>query len=282
MRNKSNLLKSLVILIFMNAILTHSCMSTRTRKATSIRIKGSDTMWLLTERWSEEYMKSHPSISIYAEGGGTVLGVQALIKGEAEICAASRPLRASEVRQLAEAHDKIGLRFLVAKDALSIFINYQNPIQTISLQQLKDIFTGRITNWKQIGGLDQGIQVITRSPNSGTYFYVKEHVLEGEEYTQAAKTVTSTKNVVDAVFENEAAIGYGGIAYGEDVKHCKIGNVAPTAENVRNDSYPVIRYLYFYTIDSPRGATKAFIDWVIKEGQAIVKSVGYIPIWQHP
>lgn len=265
----------LILLIFMAG-----CAGTHQRQVYVIRLKGSDTMLLLATRWAEEYMKEHPSVSVYAEGGGSALGFKSLIKGEIDIGAASRPIQANEARQLAEKYGKIGMGFWVAKDALSIYLNPENPIRNLSLAQLKAIFTGDISNWEQVGGNQQPIDVIIRSPNSGTYLYFKEHVLEGESYSSAAKTLSTTAAVVKAISERVGAIGYGGIAYGQNLIHCQINHVAPTEQNVRTDTYPIIRYLYLYTIDTPQGEVKSFIDWVLKDGQKVVRQVGYIPIWE--
>jgi phosphate transport system substrate-binding protein len=268
------ILLSIIILSLIN------CSPLYHRKTEIVRIKGSDTMLILATRWAEEYMKLHPNISVYVDGGGTEKGVEALIKGKADICTASRPLRAQEARLLAEKYRYIGIGHLVAKDALSVYLNPENPVQNLSLKQLQQIFQAEITNWSQVDGNNDPILVLIRSPNSGTYLYFKEHVLEGESYSQFAQIMPTTTAVVKAVTENREAIGYGGIAYGQNVFHCKINGVAPTKENVRNDTYPIIRYLYLYTTNTPRGEVKSFIDWVLKDGQRIVKEVGYIPLWE--
>jgi len=250
------------------------------QKAQIVRIKGSDTMLILVTRWAEEYMKYKPNVSVYAEGGGTEKGVKALQKGKADICTASRPLQAQEARLLAEKYKYLGMSFLVAKDALSIYLNKNNPVKNLSPDNLKEIFKGEITNWNQVGGNNDPILVLIRSPNSGTHLYFKNHILDGEAYSEFAQIMPTTDDIVTAVSKNREAIGYGGIAYGPNVVHCKIDGVAPTEENVRNDSYPIIRYLYLYTTNTPRGEVKSFIDWVLKDGQKIVKEVGYIPLWE--
>jgi len=237
-------------------------------------------MLILMQRWAEEYMIKHSDISIYAEGGGSAQGIKALINGEIDICASSRTLLPAEVRQLAERHNRLGIAYLVAKDALSIYINKNNSVYTLSLNDLKDIFTGRIQNWRELHGPDLPIRVISRSPNSGTFLYFKEHVLEDLPYTDRAIIKNTTNEVVAAVSNDPGAIGYGGTAYGDNVRHCRVNNVQPTIENVHNDSYPIIRYLYLYTVDIPEGVIKEFIDWTLgTEGQAIVASVGFIPLW---
>jgi phosphate transport system substrate-binding protein len=224
-------------------------------------------------------MKANPGISVYAEGGGTATGMEALIKGEVDICTASRPINPSEARRLVQRQGYLGVSILVAKDALSIYLHPENPVRNLTVAQVKDIYTGKISIWKQVGGKDAPIVLLSRSPNSGTYLYFQEHVLDEQPYSPAIRTMPGTEAITQAVAENPNAIGYGGIAYGQKLVHCKINGVAPTEANVRNDSYPVSRYLYFYTIKEPGGNVKKFIDWVLsKDGQAAVKKIGYVPL----
>jgi phosphate transport system substrate-binding protein len=225
-------------------------------------------------------MQLNKHVSLYTEGGGSATGFQALIDGKVDICAASRTMRAYEVRLLAEKQNKLGVAHLVAKDALSVYLNPANPITTLTLEQLQGIFKGEITNWQIISGIDTAITVLIRPPNSGTYLYFKEHILNDQPYTPSAYTRATTEAVVMGVLENTFAIGYGGTAYGPEVTHCKINGIEPTLENVKLDIYPLIRYLYLYTVDKPEGEVKQFIDWILSEsGQAIVAKVGYIPLW---
>ncbi|MFZ5515859.1 MAG: phosphate ABC transporter substrate-binding protein [Candidatus Zhuqueibacterota bacterium] len=271
-------MRKILILILLLIIVSDCSHIIRARHDT-IHIMGSDTMLILASRWAEEYMKISPNTSVYVEGGGSHKGFEALIQGKTDICTASRPVLADEARLLAERYNKIGMNFLVAKDALSIYVHPENPVKNLTIEQLAKIYRGEITNWSQIGGKMSPILVLIRSPNSGTYIYFREHILEGEPYSQFAQILTSTSAIVKAVQENEEAIGYGGLAYGKEVVHCRINNVEPTEENVRNDTYPITRYLYLYTIDSPRGIVKQFINYTLKEGQAAIRDVGYIPLW---
>jgi len=262
-------------------LLLTACSQKPMQKTKYIRLKGSDTMNIMTLRWAESYMLEHPDVSVYTEGGGSAQGFQALIEGEADICTSSRPMLPHEVRQLAEKHQRLGIAHLVAKDALSIYINPMNSITNLSLQQLKDIYTGKITNWKDIGGVDHPINVYTRSPNSGTFLYFKEHILDNEAYSEEAILKYSTQSIVDAILEDVNGIGYGGTAYGEKVTHCRIEGIAPTISNVIHDNYQLSRYLYLYTLDTPQGYIKDFIDWVMDQpGQVIVAKVGYIPLFR--
>ncbi|MDZ7375869.1 MAG: phosphate ABC transporter substrate-binding protein [candidate division KSB1 bacterium] len=270
-----------ILLNFFRIIfLIAGCAGVHQPQVNIIRLKGSDTMLPLTTRWAEAYMKQHPNTSIYVAGGGSALGFKSLIKGDCDICASSRPIQSHEAQLLAQKYGKIGMAFLVAKDALSIYLHPENPVQNLALDQVKAIFTGAISQWSEVGGNREPIHVVVRSPNSGTYLYFMEHVLEGQPYVSGAQITPTTTAMVKIISEKVNAIGYGGIAYGQNLKHCHIDNVAPTPENVRFDLYPFARYLYLYTIDTPQGEVKRFIDWVLKDGQAIVRQVGYIPIWE--
>jgi phosphate transport system substrate-binding protein len=260
-----------------------ACSSTRSVakvNAPVIRLKGSDTMVILAQRWAEEFMRQYGGIAVYVEGGGSRTGIDALIKGEIDICTSSRPLQAAEVQRLAQRQQNVGIAFLVAKDGLSIYLHPDNPIRNLRLEQVKDIYTGKIKNWREVGGKDAPIVAYSRAPSSGTYLYFQEHVLEGQPYGANVSNMPTTAAIVQEIEKNPAAIGYGGLAYGEKLVHCKINGVSPTAENVRADKYPIARYLYFYTIKKPEGIVKLLIDWVLSpEGQRVVKEIDYIPLF---
>jgi len=248
-----------------------------------INIKGSDSMLQLTENLAEEYMKLHPGISIYVSGGGTSIGVRALIKNEIDICTASRNLKPEEAKALADYYGSVGLFYLVAKDALCIYVNTYNPVKYLTVEQLKNIFECKITNWKELGGKDQKIIPVIRNLNSGTHFYFQEHVLGGDEYCQEVITEPTTKSVIEFVENNEGAIGYGSIGYKGNIAYVKIDGVEPSEKSVQNDTYPITRYLHFYTTQIPKGAVKEFVDWVLSpDGQRIVKQSGFIPLWEIP
>ena len=245
-----------------------------------IRIKGSDTMYKLTSMLANEFMKGNPGISIYVEGGGTKTGIDALEKGNIDICTASRLLKSDEVKILADKFGSIGMSTLVAKDALSIYLNPQNPVKDLSLEEVKNIFLGNFTNWKEVGGEDKTVRVISRSPNSGTYLYFKEHVLLNDDYFEDVEIKATTDEIVEAVSKDRNAIGYGGIGYGENIYHSFINGIKPSEENVLNESYPISRYLFFVTRNIPDGLSKIFIDWVLSnDGQQIVKKAGFISLW---
>jgi len=272
-------MKSLIFLFLV--VLIYSCSFKPTEKK-EIIIVGSDTMLELTSNLAEEYMKQNNGISVLVSGGGTATGIKALIKNQTDICTASRNLKPDEAKRLADYYGSLGLVFLIAKDALSIYVNPKNDIQDFTQLELKKIFSGEITNWNTLAGKDTTIIPIIRNPNSGTYLYFKDHVLEGIEYTDNAQVESTTKEIVKFIEENENAIGYGGMGYKGNVIHAKINGVEPTENNVRNDTYPIIRYLHFFTTKTPGGEVKRFIDWVLSPaGQSIVRKSGFIPLWEN-
>lgn len=272
-------MKQFIIIFFISLIL--SCSIKPNPESEIIHIKGSDTMLILNRLFAEEFMRTHPGVSIYVEGGGSESGIQGLINGEVQIAAMSRTIRPKETSALAYRYSTIGLSHLIAKDALSLYLHPNNPVTNLSSDQLKNMYTGKIKKWNLVGGKDEPIIPICRPPNSGTYLYFLEHILEGKPYSETVTTLPTTETIVKFITENKNAIGYGGIAYKGDLNLCKIDGVDPTIENIKNNEYPISRYLYFYTINTPRGQIKSFIDWVLsKEGQRIVKSVGYIPLWE--
>lgn len=246
-----------------------------------LKIKGSDTMLFLTSALAKEFMKKNPSISIYVEGGGTKTGIDALVKGKIDICTASRNLKFDEIQVISEEFRSVGVTTLIAKDALSIFLNPKNPVKKLSLNDVRNIFTCKITNWKEIGGNDKSIRVLNRSLNSGTYLYFKEHVLMNEDYCYDIETIPTTEEIIKIVSQDESAVGYGGIGYADRIIHAAINDVYPTEQNVRNEKYPISRYLMFITLTMPADNVKKFIDWVLSPGgQMIVKQAGFIPLWE--
>ncbi len=244
-----------------------------------IRIKGSDTMLLLVQRWAEAFMATHPGVAVEVEGGSTTKGLRALIDGVVEIASASRPLRPEEAKQLAERWGTLGYSVLAARDALSVYVHPDNPATDLDLEQLRGIFTGEIRNWRAVGGKTAEITVIARNPASGTRLFFAEHVLGGEPYTRRARVLNTTTRVVEAVRNDANAIGYGGFGHAEGVRRCNVGGVAPSTANVHDGSYPIARYLYLYTAEPPAGLVKKFVAWVLgDEGQRVVTESGYVPL----
>jgi phosphate transport system substrate-binding protein len=253
--------------------------------AGSVTIKGSDTMVILGQRWAEEYMKKTPTTTIQVTGGGSGTGISALINGTTDICQASRSMSAPEKDKLRERYKTTGVETTVARDGLSVYVGDANPLTEITLDQLKLIFTGKLTSWKELGGPDAKIIVYSRENSSGTYVFFKEHVLKGADYTPRAQTMPGTAAVVNAVAKEKFGIGYGGAAYAKGIKILKVKKdaqspgVLPELANIKDGSYALSRPLFFYTRDKPAGEIKSFTDWVLSPaGQAIVSKVGYFPV----
>jgi phosphate transport system substrate-binding protein len=248
-------------------------------------MKGSDTMVLLGQKWAEVYMKEHPDTVIQVTGGGSGTGVAALINGTTDICQASRPMKVEEKESVQQKHNAEAVETPVALDALAVYVNTNNTTEHLTMDQVKQIYQGQITNWKEVGGPDATILLYGRENNSGTYVYFKEHVLANEDFAAQYQPLPGTAAVINAVTKDPNGIGYGGIGYATDVKTISIAAnstsapVAPSMENVLNNSYPISRQLYWYTAGQPAGAVKAFTDWVLSPaGQQLVSDVGYYPL----
>jgi phosphate transport system substrate-binding protein len=252
--------------------------------AGTVTVKGSDTMVVLGQRWAEEYMKKHKDATIQVTGGGSGTGISALINGTTDVCEASRTMKDAEKQQLAAKAGGPPVEIPVAKDGLSVYVSDSNPINELSMAQLKEIFTGKITSWKDVGGPDAKIIPYSRENSSGTYVFFKEHVLENADYTPRAQAMPGTAAVVNAVAKEKFGIGYGGAAYAKGIKVLKIKKgdaaaIGPSDATIKNGTYPLSRPLFFYLRPQPSADIKSFTDWVLSpEGQAIVVKVGYFPI----
>jgi phosphate transport system substrate-binding protein len=251
----------------------------------AVTIKGSDTMVLLGQRWAEVYMKKNPGSRIQITGGGSGTGIAALINGTTDICESSRPMKDKEKEQVKAKRNVDVRQTPVAVDGLAIYLNSVNPIKELTLEQIKGIYTGRITNWKDVGGKEGKIIAYSRENNSGTYAYFKEHVLGNADFHPAIQTLPGTSAVTNAVAKDPRSIGYGGIAYAKGIHHAMVKQdanspaVEPSMENVLSAKYPISRYLYWYTAGDPSGEMKKLVDWVLgAEGQKLVQEVGYYPL----
>ena len=254
-------------------------------QAGSVTIKGSDTMVILGQRWAEDYMKKNPSTVLQVTGGGSGTGISALINGTTDICASSRAMKTAEKEKLRDRYNNSGVEIPVARDGLAVYVAATNPLTEISIPDLKGIFTGKITNWKQIGGPDNNIIVYSRENSSGTYVFFKEHVLKGADYGARAQMMPGTAAVVNAVSKEKFGIGYGGAAYAKGIKILKVkkdatsASINPEKKTVLDGTYPLARPLFFYLRNKAAGETKSFIDWVLSpDGQGIVEKVGYYPV----
>ncbi len=253
--------------------------------ATTITIKGSDTMVQLAQRWAEKYMKSNSGVNIQVTGGGSGTGISALINGTTDICTASRPMKDAEKLKLRDRYGSTGKEIRTAKDGLTIYVNEANGVSELSFDQIKGIYTGKIKNWKDVGGKDADIILYGRENSSGTYAFLKEVVLENDDYANAMQAMPGTAAVVNAVKRDPNGVGFGGAGYAKGVKEISVRKGSsdqaynPSAENVASGNYPITRYLYFYLRQAPDAETKEFLKWVLgSEGQEIVKNEGFFPV----
>jgi phosphate transport system substrate-binding protein len=244
-------------------------------------------MVILAQSWAENFMKENPGRSIQVTGGGSGVGIAALINGGTDICQASRPMKEVEKAQVVKRQGKEVKEIPVALDGVAIYVGQSNTIQSITVAQLQAIYTGKITNWKELGGKDGQIVVYGRENSSGTYQFFKEHVLKNQDFARETQTLPGTGAIVNAVSKDPASIGYGGIAYASGIRVVPVRRdekeepVAPSLATVKSGQYPLSRNLFFYTIGEPAGDVKTFVDWVLgPEGQKLCETVGYYPIVQ--
>jgi len=242
-------------------------------------------MVILGQRWAETYMNAHPGVRVQVTGGGSGTGIAALINGGTDICESSREMKDQEKDQAMKRHGDAVKEIPVALDGVAIYVHESSPIRELSQPQLREIYTGRITDWSDVGGKEGRIVAYSRENNSGTYMFFKEHVLGNEDFARETQTLPGTAAVVNAVSKDPASIGYGGIAYASGIRAVPIRRdsvsdpVQPSLETVRSGQYPLSRNLFFYTIGEPSGEKKAFIDWALgPEGQNICELVGYYPL----
>ena len=254
-----------------------------TGRGGTLSLKGSDTMVILAQRFAEGYMHAHEGVTIQVSGGGSGTGIAALLDGTTDIADSSRPISERETADLQTRQHAAPHETRVAIDALAIYVSQSSTVQSLSLDQLQQIFTGAVTNWSAVGGPDAPIVLYSRENSSGTYAYFKEHVLHGGDFAAQAQTLPGTAAVINAISHDPNGIGYGGIGYAEGVRVLPISNgaepVAPTMENALSGAYPISRYLFMYTAGEPSGLAADFLTWVVTpEGQTFVEQAGYYPL----
>ena len=253
--------------------------------ANAQKIKGSDTVLPLAQTQAESYAKKHPKANITVTGGGSGVGISALMDGTTDIAMTSRKMKFDEKLKLKEAGKPV-TETLIAYDALAVVVHPSNKISKLTREQLEAIFTGKITNWKEVGGDDMKIVVYSRETSSGTYEFFKESILKNKNYVSSALSMPATGAIIQSVGQTKGAIGYVGLAYlCPEVKAISISYdqgknyIAPSFETAKNQSYPVIRPLFFYTTKGTPASANDFIDYVLSEtGQTQVKEIGYIPV----
>jgi phosphate transport system substrate-binding protein len=248
-----------------------------------LTIKGSDPMVILGQRLAEEYMVKNPGVVVQVNGGGSGTGIAALINGTVDLAQSSRPMKDDEKQKAAQNRGSEVVELAVALDGLAVFVNTANPVQHLTMAQVKDIFQGKVTNWKAVGGPDAVIVLYGRENSSGTYDYFREHVLEKGDFSPRVQTLQGTAAVINAVGHDRNGMGYGGIAYAKDVRPLAISAggapVAPSEATVADGTYPLSRKLFFYyPQNAPERVTK-FAQWSLTpEAQALVTQVGYFPL----
>jgi phosphate transport system substrate-binding protein len=247
-----------------------------------IQIKGSDTMVHLASSWAEEFMKENKGVQTAVTGGGSGTGIAALINGTTDICASSRDIKPEEIEQ-AKAKGVEPKEFTVARDGIAIVVNPESPVDDLTTEQLRQIYTGEATNWNQVGGPDAKITVLSRESSSGTYVFFQEHVLDKQDYAASVRLMPATSGIIQSVSQDEWTIGYVGLGYAEQaggkVKVLRVDGVEASEANVLDGSYPIARPLHLYTNGEPQGTVKKFVDFCLGEkGQAIVREQGYVTL----
>ncbi len=259
-------------------------------RALVIQNKGSDTIVNLALAWAEAYVQIHPDVRISVTGGGSGTGIAAMINGTVDIANASREMKKEEF-DAAKTNGHDPTEFVIARDAIAIVVHRSNPVDGLTLQQISDIYTGRITNWKQVGGADGPIVLLSRESNSGTYVYMLENVIRlGNSqskllFSPETLLMPSSEGISTEIRHNPNTVGYDGLGYvtGDQkvLGVAKDGNspyVRPSAETVNSGAYPISRPLYMYTAQPPSGRLKEYMDWILNEGQALVSELGFVPL----
>lgn len=252
--------------------------------ASGQRIKGSDTVLPLTQEMAETYMKHRPSTTLTVTGGGSGVGISALLEGTTDIAMASRRIKFGEKMKMKQAQRE-PQEAIVAYDALAVIVNPTNPVKQLTREQLEDIFRGKITNWRQVGGEDLRIVVYSRETSSGTYEFFKESVLHNKNYMAGVLSMPATGAIIQSVSQTRGAIGYVGLAYlNPRVKALSVSYdggthyYAPSVETAMKGLYPVVRPLYYYYDKRATATVAPFIAYFQSpEGRALTLRLGFIP-----
>ncbi|MDX1377578.1 MAG: PstS family phosphate ABC transporter substrate-binding protein [Anaerolineales bacterium] len=288
-------MKHVIILLLVCSFVVTSCSSSSADGSgvteSYIENKGSDTIVNLALAWAEKYQGDHADVRISVTGGGSGTGIAALINGTVDIANASRQIKNEEIEQ-AQANGIEPLEHIIARDAIAVIVNPENPVNQLTLKQISDIYSGKISNWKEVGGDDRPIVRLSRETNSGTHVYFLETVLRLS--SKEDKTLFSTDTlllpssvgIIAEVRQNPNAIGYDGLGYvPHDLKMIAIAEVEggayvlPSIPTVNDKTYPIARDLYMYTNGQPEGLLKEYLDWILSaEAQQIVAELGFVPI----
>jgi phosphate transport system substrate-binding protein len=289
-------MKRVLIFFLLSSFILTSCGSSNNSSASDspanyIENKGSDTIVNLALAWAEKYQSDHPDVRISVTGGGSGTGIAALVNGTVDIANASRKIKEEETTE-AQANGIQPVEHIIARDAIAVIVNPNNPVSELTLQQISDIYSGRYTNWKEVGGEDRPIVRLSRETNSGTHVYFLETVLRlGNKedktlFSMDTLLLPSSEGIISEVRDNPNAIGYDGLGYvPKDLKKIAIAKeaggayVLPSIETVNDKSYAIARDLYMYTNGEPTGIIKEYLDWILSnEAQQIVAKLGFVPV----
>ena len=289
-------MKHVFISLLIASFVISSCSATSSSNnsnspAAYIENKGSDTIVNLALAWAERYQGDHPDVRISVTGGGSGTGIASLINGTVGIANASRQIKQEEIEQ-AQSNGVEPIEHIIARDAIAVIVNPNNPVTELTLKQISDIYSGKITNWKEVGGDDRPIVRLSRETNSGTHVYFLETVLRLSSkedktlFSMDTLLLPSSEGIIAEVRQNPNAIGYDGLGYvPHDLKMIAIAEesggayVLPSVATVNDKTYPIARDLYMYTNGTPEGILKQYIEWILSpEAQEIVEELGFVPI----
>lgn len=286
-------IQNLFFILIASGFLISGCKKKEEAEQSVITVKGSDTMVNLSQKWAEDYMKKNPGISIQITGGGSGTGVASLLNGTTNIANSSRELKENEIEQASQRGITPKV-YEVALDGIALIVHPDNPVNTLTLQQISDIYTGKVNNWKEVGGDNLSITLYGRENSSGTYEFFREHVLGNDDYATNTQVLQGTSALGEAVARDNKGIGYGGVGYfaaRTDIKIIGVkenndaGVIFPSSdgivnyEDIWNGRYSISRYLYCFTDGNPKPEVQDFLDFIISdEGQELVKQMEYIPL----
>lgn len=295
----NKLLKNIFTALFLFLFLLNGCKDKGRIAKENVIVKGSDTMVNLTLNWAEAFMKENPNISIQVTGGGSGTGIASILNKTADVANISRDLKSREFTKAGELGVNPNL-LKVALDGIAIIVHPSCKVDTLSIEQIRDIFSGRIQNWKEVGGEDKQIVLYGRENSSGTYEYFKQVILNSEtnnikyDFATTTQVLQGTSSLAEAVSRDTRGIGYGGVGYfakRNDLKILYIKTdkfkkaISPLVDGklnynvIWNGSYPLARYLYCLTNGEPKGAVAKYMNFVTSsEGQKIVENMEYIPL----
>ncbi|MDR3127262.1 MAG: PstS family phosphate ABC transporter substrate-binding protein [Tannerellaceae bacterium] len=249
------------------------------------RIKGSDTMLPLSQKAAESFMKKYPKETVTVTGGGSGVGISALVEGTTDLAQLSRKIKFDEKQKLQSAGKKVK-EVIAAYDALAVIVHPSNKVTQLTREELEGIFTGKILNWKEVGGADMKIIPYSRETSSGTYEFFKESVLKNKNYVSGILSMPATGAIIQSVSQTKGAIGYVGLAYvNETVKSLGVSYdggktfASASVENAKNETYPIVRPLYYYYTEDAEVRVRAFLNYVVSaEGQQLVAETGFITV----